>query len=241
MSRGLIFCGDIHGDFSSLFYELFNQRVSNTDVIVCGDIGIGFHNTEKDLQFMKYSKKVFYLNNEDIRIYCVRGNHDDPSRFSKTKRLVDFAQIYLVKDYDVLKLDAANVLCIGGGFSIDKDYRLAYKWPWWEGESIKVRKKLITKRIPDNIDRLYVATHSAPSFCEPTTKLPNAKESVIKGCEEERKAMDEIYNSIKESVGTDIPVNWYYGHFHMSNALNADNFKFFGLDELELRENYNRL
>lgn len=242
MSRGLIFCGDIHGDFRTLLSKLFEAKVSNTDVVVVGDIGIGFPGTDRLIELLRYSNHSLYLIREEVHIYCIRGNHDDPSRFNKTKRLVDFAPIYLVKDYDVLKLEASNVLCIGGGFSIDKDYRIAYGWQWWEDEGVKVNKKRIKKIIPKGIDSLCVATHSAPSFCEPTTKPDFIKdESVIKGCDEERKAMDEIYSGIKETVGKDTYVDWYYGHFHMSNFAESDRFKFYGLSEMELKEYRNRL
>ncbi|MDL2251778.1 hypothetical protein LJC12_02900 [Odoribacter sp. OttesenSCG-928-J03] len=40
----LLFCGDIHGEFETIVYKL--NQYNNAVLIVCGDIGMGFHKDE---------------------------------------------------------------------------------------------------------------------------------------------------------------------------------------------------
>jgi hypothetical protein len=39
--KTLVFSGDIHGEFETIVYKLNNY--TETVLIVCGDIGMGFH------------------------------------------------------------------------------------------------------------------------------------------------------------------------------------------------------
>ena len=95
--RNLIFCGDIHGEFHRLVWRLQGKKVTDSDIVVCGDIGIGFDDSEQDLDNLSHSKKFEWFKNSGNKIYCVRGNHDDPDRFKELTQVRDFP-IWLVPD-----------------------------------------------------------------------------------------------------------------------------------------------
>ena len=52
----LIFCGDIHGEFSRLIWNATNHKIANACIIICGDFGIGF-NKEKKFTMDNSAKK----------------------------------------------------------------------------------------------------------------------------------------------------------------------------------------
>lgn len=58
----LLFCGDIHGEFESISYKL--NQYNNAVLIVCGDIGMGFHKDDYYYSlFKKLNNKLSKQNN----------------------------------------------------------------------------------------------------------------------------------------------------------------------------------
>ena len=59
------------------------QLLNNCIIIVAGDSGFGFYSYDY------YDKEMTELNmtllENNIKVYFVRGNHDDPSYFEETK------------------------------------------------------------------------------------------------------------------------------------------------------------
>ena len=234
--RNLIFCGDIHGEFHKLVWRLQGKKVTDSDIVICGDIGIGFDDSEQDLDNLSHSKKCKWFRNSGNKIYCVRGNHDDPDRFKELTQVRDFP-IWLVPDYTLLELEASDVLCIGGGFSIDYEYRQMAGFGWWKGEMPKYNSEKLTSVLSKPMKSLCVATHSSPSFCPPYEKIPNARPCILEGCKKERDEMDLFFKHIDFQVPKSLRVSWYYGHFHMNQPpLIQDNFSFYHLNIMELRE-----
>lgn len=275
--RRLVFCGDIHGEFTRLIHNLQNQKITNADVIVCGDIGLGFRSVDAALDEALKGKfkrlppakgstcyykiddsapnKFKWLQESGNTIYCIRGNHDDPSRFNGSA-LYAGCPIRTVKDYTILNLDSAYVLCIGGGFSIDYLSREVGR-SFWVDEMPVCKKKMLDSAFnkrPINDKNFYVATHAAPKCCKPNDKLTDKtgywfkNPEVIKGCESERRRMDSIKNCINKKLNAcwdsfnanELPLNptdikWFYGHYHMSGDWNRRgifNFKPLNIHEL---------
>lgn len=234
--RNLIFCGDVHGDFRTLAWKLQNKRITDSDIVICGDIGVGFETFELDIEELAGSRKGEWLRYNGNKIYCVRGNHDDPDRFKEMTQLEDLP-IWLVPDYTVLELEASDVLCIGGGFSIDYEYRQMAGWGWWRGEMPVYNAEKLTNALAKPRESIAIATHSAPSFCPPVEKLKNARPCILEGCKKEREIMDLFYNHINYQLPKSMQVYWYYGHFHMfHHPLIQDNFSFYHLNIMDLRE-----
>ena len=56
-------------------------------------------------------------------LYCIRGNHDDPSYFNDN--IINKSNVKLIKDYSIISVGDKNILCIGGAVSIDRKYRIS--------------------------------------------------------------------------------------------------------------------
>ena len=73
----LFFCGDIHANLDYLKYFIktgvgFKNKISNSCIILCGDVGLGF--TPK-LEEQKLSKLKKICEKQNCVIFLIRGNH----------------------------------------------------------------------------------------------------------------------------------------------------------------------
>ena len=243
-NNGFIIVGDIHGYYEEFCHFLTKQKnITDTNVVICGDFGIGFHKINYYVTIFKKINKRLKKNN--IHIYAFRGNHDDPQYFSdeelKKTVLNGVTQIHLVDDYDIIKSDDHTILCIGGARSVDKSDR--WKWDhmtqkqvpcgWWEGEMVKDIPDGFNDFINENSITIdTICTHSSPEFCEPLSKSglefwSKYDDTLIEECDGERKLLANIYNRLKETHNIQY---WFYGHFHSSYILIDNGVLFRGLD-----------
>jgi hypothetical protein len=217
--QSLYFCGDIHGEFESIVYKLNN--LTDTALIVCGDIGMGFN---KDEYYLLLFKKLnLKLSEKNNYLIMFRGNHDNPDFFNGTFK--KYTHLHLIPDYTVVEINGlANVLCIGGATSIDRSYRIQSElrtkrksyWgnaelPYFDEQALAEINSLYAENIQ------IVATHTSPSFAYPTTKR-NVKEwinidaNLSQTLDSERNTMDKIFEMLRADQ-THL-TDWYYGHFH---------------------------
>ena len=73
----LFFCGDIHANLDYLKYFIktgvgFKNKISNSCIILCGDVGLGF--TPK-LEEQKLSELKKICEKQNYVILLIRGNH----------------------------------------------------------------------------------------------------------------------------------------------------------------------
>ena len=73
--RNLYIVGDIHGKF--LTFEKSMGDKKDSDFILAGDVGLGFHSKEIYEDWM--SEWNEQLKKDGNTVYFLRGNHDDPS------------------------------------------------------------------------------------------------------------------------------------------------------------------
>lgn len=228
--------GDIHGKYRELGYYIKERyKICNSIIIVAGDIGIGFYKSSYYInEFIRLNKILKATNNI---IFFVRGNHDNPAYFNGN--LVDvldiFSHIKLVPDYYVLISKNANILFVGGGISIDRIYRKKNK-SYWLDEQINYEYNTI-KNIDKHID--IVVTHSAPSFCYPTSKyelkkwfLDDPDLDILTNLD--RLNHTKLYNDL---VKYKHPLKyWCYGHFHKNHQEKHNNTMFILNSELSFYE-----
>lgn len=243
-SLNLCVCGDIHGEFKTLVYNLKRLGVENSVVILVGDCGIGF---EKEGYYHQLYKSICKsLDKSNNALLCVRGNHDDPAYYDGAK--IDFERMKCIPDYSVVSVAGHKVLCIGGAVSIDRMPRLsemamAYirgNKPhsiYWENEAVRFDDEAFSEISTLNIDT--VITHTAPSFCK-IIKKPNidsflySDEDLQDDLRTEKMTMDKIFQRLLDDHH---PLQaWYYGHFHSSQIEYIDNIKFCCLDIDEIKE-----
>ena len=213
--EGIAFVGDVHGEWRTLGYKAVEQyQLEHYVIIQLGDFGIGFNSEEYNkAELKRLNTKLKKKNNQ---LVVIHGNHDDKSYFNNLYSK-SYSNIHLVSDYTIINVsfqkdvpDDINILCIGGGLSIDRTKRKEWKLRnpnknfYWEDEMpVYDESKLdeINQEYPNNID--VVASHTAPSFVFPYTKDgvaswmdvdPQLKDDL----DLERNTMDKIFNKIKD-------------------------------------------
>ena len=220
----IITVGDIHGEYKKLKFLLKNKNINDAVICLAGDIGMGFNKPN-------YYKTMFtWLNKfcieHNIYIFAVRGNHDNPDYFDGTW---EYSNLMLVPDYYILETKEDKILFVGGGISIDKEYR-TLNVSYWAGEQV-VYKPEISKT---NTGITIVVSHSSPAFCEPHLKVKSNDLHLMEECALERKILTDVYYDLIES-GNKI-FAWCYGHFHFYNFAIIDDVKFIAHDIDQLVE-----
>ena len=255
-AKSIVVSGDIHGDFNRLIFKLCVQcQMRDTLLIVAGDCGFGFENRGYYEDMVKRnSKRMAEANNW---IVFVRGNHDNPAYFDG--HTFKHRRFMAVPDYTVIKACGHTVLCVGGGISIDRRYRLDK----WDAEQRKPfrghhssQEERLSKRYYwrdeapvyddirlDEINEKFavdiVVTHTAPSFCELQNKnflmqFADADPTLLDDVRAERETMDLLFHRLKQDAHP--LTHWYYGHFHQSWYSSIEEVMFSMLDVMEFRE-----
>ena len=224
--NNIYFCGDIHGELRKLVWSLVERyKLKNISVVVCGDFGVGFG--KPNSMNVLYSSVSDRLEKNNITIYTIRGNHDDPSWFDGKH---DYTRLKFIVDNNPIDIEGWNIYPIGGATSIDRDYRLDLERTidtkvFWEGE-------IITKvdKYPGKAD--IIVSHTAPISFEPVVlREGNVSEEIYNQIVDERTYLDNIIGNMRISY-------WFYGHFHNNYSGNIGDMIYHGLgiDELfELR------
>jgi hypothetical protein len=204
-SKPLIFLGDHHGAWTSLFHNIAIKDIENCNIISVGDLGIGFSYTN-DAQYRVCEKLSEKFKERNIHFFGIRGNHDNPFFFEKKHR-VDFENFQLIEDYTLGSYGDQQIQFIGGAISVDRVGRQV-DISYWENERVAYNAN---KCKPVDI----LVTHTAPSWCFPQ-KFNEivygwAKEDayLIEDLNEERGIVDEIFKVCN-------PRFHVYGHFHSS-------------------------
>lgn len=126
--------GDTHRDF----YRLRNiEKNKDNMLIILGDAGINYCLNEEDNKLKKY------LNDMNIKLFCIQGNHEErPENISTYKEIdmfdgnvfveEEYPNLIFAKNGELYKIDGKKVLVIGGAYSVDKEYRLLYGHRWFK-------------------------------------------------------------------------------------------------------------
>ena len=221
MKEMVLILGDTHGEWDRLI-NIFNSRdLRNCTIIHVGDVGLGFVNSERQLEILNLVNTV--LSKRNIKMYAIRGNHDDPAYF---KGEHNYSNLLLLPDYSTLELNGERWLFVGGAISVDRIKRTPYK-SWWPDEDLVYDVDRVTK-----CDVLV--THTAPNWIGPTDKNGIAyytehDDALWDECTAERLVM----NRLVETCGAK---RHYCGHFHMSTSAENNGCRSTILDINELLE-----
>lgn len=241
----MYFLGDTHG-MRPVFSIIDRLKIENSHIIHVGDFGLGFVSIMRDIKNLEVVDEMLMDTNNHL--YVVRGNHDNPIFWDKSKglNLPKLHNLHLIDDYSVITVEGKKILCVGGGISIDRQIRKDDKpYPsWWKDEEFKYDPLKINK-IANSEDRIdIVVTHTAPSFCYPRgVDAPivndwhgielqhgnNLKNELIY----ERKQVDILHTTITSAYK---PTHWFYGHFHTSKTEVIKGVKFQALNINEICE-----
>lgn len=216
----IIFCGDIHGEYSKLVYDLKRFRYEDANIIQVGDFGIGFYKPNYyKTELTKLNERLVIGNNH---LYAIRGNHDNPEYFQQTNNPFDLSNITLLQDYSELTLCDKSILFVGGAVSVDRRFRHEGKNYWSDEEFVMNFEYPFGKYD-------IVVTHTRPGVCGAFKGFDNIKYWCDQDVDlkndliDESNAMNALYEKTK-------PLNWYYGHFHKSSVVTFENTTFRCLD-----------
>lgn len=228
--------GDTHRDFT----RINNLEVSSNDMlIVLGDSGINYLLNEEDIKYKEYLEKL------KIKLFCVRGNHEERPENISTYKEVEmfngkvfieekFPNLIFAKDGEIYNIDGNSVLVIGGAYSIDKNYRLLYGHKWFKDEQLTniEMKNILNKVKGKHFD--IVLTHTCPYKYEP-------REMFMKGIDQSKvdKTMEHFLDKVEENIDYD---KWYCGHYHTEKQIDKIEFMFgrikvFNKDEFAPKHN----
>jgi hypothetical protein len=213
---------------SSLGSVPFKKTNYNDSIIIInGNEKLGFNDIKYYELILEKINKA--LSKANTYLFFIRGNNDNPSYFKD--ELINLSNVKSIPDYSLIKISSKNILCVGGGISINRSWKMKHQelinnitsneskkiyWedeaPFFDGESLKELKN--TK-----ID--YVITHIAPTFSFPDfsyKEIPwiKADKALIDDLENARLVKDNIYDYLIKNHNK--PEAWIYGHYNIANV-----------------------
>ena len=211
--------GDTHRNFYRVASLCKQLKTSNDDVlIILGDAGINGHGAEDDRRLKQE------LNRLPITLFCVHGNHEQrPQTIAGYTEIFwhggtvlmepEYPNLLFAKDGEIYKFDGRRCIVIGGAYSVDKFFRLARGWSWWEDEQpsdeIKARVEERLEKEKWQVD--VVLSHTCPLKYEPTEVfLPGIDQSTVDNSTEQW--LDSIETRLKYD-------EWYCGHYHTTKQV----------------------
>jgi len=225
--------GDKHADFREVFYFCYANDTSLDDIlIVLGDAGINYYANEKD--YMLKNSLLQY----PITFFCIHGNHEQrPENIKtyKTKKFhdgivyyeEDYPNILFAKDGEVYNFNNHKVLVIGGAYSVDKYFRLARGYNWYESEQPDDKTKNKVKKVLKDLDNKVdiILSHTCPYKYLP-------REMFLKGIDQSTvdNSTEYFLDEIEEVADYNL---WYCGHYHTDKEIDKIIFMFHKIEEFK--------
>lgn len=225
--------GDKHADFREVFYFCYANETTLDDIlIVLGDAGINYYANEKD--YMLKNSLLQY----PITFFCIHGNHEErPENIKtyKTKKFhegivyyeEDYPNILFAKDGEVYNFNNHQVLVIGGAYSVDKYFRKAHGYNWYESEQPNDKTKNKVKKVLKDLDNRVdiILSHTCPYKYLP-------REMFLDGIDQSTvdNSTEYFLDEIEESTDYNL---WYCGHYHTDKEIDKIIFMFHKIEEFK--------
>ena len=124
-----------------------------------------------------------------------------------------YPNLIFAVDGEVYDMEGLRTIAIGGAYSVDKFYRLAHGWNWWEDEQpTPIMKKGIEKVLDyEGWKEDIVISHTVPLKYEPVEVfLPQVDQSMVDKSTETW--LDQIEDRLQYR-------HWYAGHYHTEKEI----------------------
>lgn len=219
--------GDTHGDrdWGKIFMAYREGKIKAGDyVIICGDFGAVWHgNGKDDLLLNRYAKLPF-------TILFIDGNHENFDKlYEYPVEEWNGGKIHKIRDNvfhlmrgQVFTIEGKTFFTMGGGTSIDKEWRLQYEREnssykkqvkiWW-GQEIPSWDEFVegSGNIAANDYKVdYILTHTIGD------EFMNKQLGFVKEKNELTEWLDLVMNSISYK-------RWFCGHFHVDREYDEQN------------------
>ena len=217
-----ILTGDTHGQVDTRLGNIARNveyTPGETAVIILGDAGVNFYCNKSE------KKKKHQLSKHGMRVYCVRGNHEerpenlgyevawDEDVHGNVYMDPDNANIRYFMDGGEYNINSHSVLTIGGAYSVDKYWRLQRAAAagqsfsgWFKDEQLTPDEMEAIGNKVANKDFDFVFTHTCPFSWEPTDLfLGYVDQSTVET------GMELWMDELRKHIGFGV---WCFGHFH---------------------------
>ena len=168
--------GDTHGQFERIISFCERQQVQpESTFIILGDVGLNYYGDRRDNRGKDNLTKI------PITFFCIHGNHEmRPSEElgyqvkeyhgGKVWVQPEYPNLVFAIDGEIYDFFGHSCIVIGGAYSVDKYYRLARGYNWFEDEQpsdeIKEKVERMLSERDWKID--VVLSHTCPLRYEPT-------------------------------------------------------------------------
>ena len=203
------FIGDVHGKFRQYKRLLAGKK----DTIQVGDLGVGFRYVGAREGEFTQNPPHHHMVEGNHRF--IRGNHDNPGACRQHSQFI--------KDGHV----EGNMMFIGGGFSIDRQWRIE-GYSWWPDEELSQSEFYALMDIYEATKPEVMVTHDCPEWVAQTMEAMSGRGKLNIGSRT-RQALQAMY-------GLHQPRVWIYGHWHYSFDEVIGKTRFICLAELEAKE-----
>lgn len=219
--------GDTHADLDInklVIFNAMNPELTKEDlVIVCGDFGVVWNKINEEL--------IDVYEEFHFSTAFVLGNHEGYDTLEIlpeeswnggiVRRLSD--SIVQLMNGNTYEICGHTFLVMGGGTSIDKDWRIPHE-SWWPQEIPNQKQRDLCMRSVHDLKlkgiKPIVLTHTAPSNMIKTIHA-NFK------LDEYTDFLQQLYDNLDFTY-------WYCGHFHEDISFKSLNFRFLYNDIVEL-------
>lgn len=214
--------GDTHGDVSNIIRDSpwirkLDYKEGDT-LIILGDAGWNFHLDNRD-----EDRKRKLARECPFTLFCVHGNHECRPENLPSYHLAEwhggkvwvedrYPNILFAKDGEIYDINGAKTIVLGGAYSVDKQMRLLYNWPWWPDEqpSDEIKRYAEKKLAAEDWQIDAVLSHTIPQkFVKNIEDFVNPLKGSMRNPDKSTEEwLDTIENRLKYR-------RWYAGHWHL--------------------------
>ena len=217
MNKKIWITGDMHGAVAPRISQLLENNPEivpeETMLIALGDVGLNYYLNKKD------RRNKHEVEAKGVYLYCVRGNHEArPSESLGMRRIYDenvggvvwiedeYPHIRYFTDWGIYNIQGLKTLVIGGAYSVDKQYRLARGFKWFEDEQLNEFERDACLRNVKSREFNLVLSHTCPFNWQPTDLFlgfidQNSVDNTME------KWLDEVVKKIEWGL-------YLFGHYH---------------------------
>ena len=226
--------GDTHGGFRRIFDFCMKFETTIDDImIILGDAGINYSGGIKDAILKDYIATI------PITLFCIHGNHEQRPFTIPTYEETEWhggtvyvekehPNILFAKDGEIFNLNGLKTVVIGGAYSVDKAWRLAFNHGWWADEqpSDEIKKYVEQQLSHSNWTVDVVLSHTTPLKYEPV-------EVFLKGIDQSKvdKSTEIWLDNIENRLDYK---KWYCGHYHTEKKIDKIEIMFNNYDEFSV-------
>jgi hypothetical protein len=200
--------GDIHGNMSFFKSPKLKKLTENDTLIICGDFGFLWNNSEGEKKNIEALKKKKYT------ICFVDGTHENfdmlnayqPYRYKGGNAHKIAQNIYHLMRGEIFTFDKKTFFCMGGGESDDIDLR-SEGLSWWKDEMPNAQELTNGERNLKDYDNKvdYIITHEAPAIAKDFIRLHNNQQMHL-----------TPLNTYLQELMKNVEYNhWFFGSLHM--------------------------